>query len=170
MKELRNILQVCRTWEENKKVIESALFIAPGALAVDDLAKLINVRDKHVVERMLSELIEEYNKRDSSIEIFCADGTYQMRIKPAYLDRVRHLAAKAEITKAVQRTLALIAVKEPIKQSLVIKYRNSKAYEHIKLLLEEGFIAREPCGRTYVLKTTEKFRQYFCDIKQQSVA
>ena len=168
MKELRSILEACRSWEENKKIIESALFIAPGALAADELAKLINVKDAHIAEKLLNELIEEYKARDSGIEIFSMDGSYQMRVKPDYLDRVRHLATKAEMNKAVQRTLALIAIKEPIKQSLVIKYRNSKAYEHIRILLGEGFIAREPSGRTYLLKTTEKFRQYFGNIKQQS--
>jgi len=166
MKELKNILEVCRDWDEHKKIIESALFIAPGSLAVEELAKLINVKDTHIAEKLLAELIEEYKARGSGIEIFSMDGSYQMRVKPDYLDRVRHLATKAEMNKAVQRTLALIAVKQPIKQSLVIKYRNSKAYEHIKLLLGEGFIVREPAGRTYLLKTTEKFRQYFGDVKQ----
>jgi len=168
MKELKNILSTCQQWEEHKKVIESALFIAPGALRIDDIAKLVNVKQRHLVEKMLDELTADYKKRNTGIEIFCLDGTYQMRVKPEYLEKVRHLATTAEISKSVQRTLALIAVKEPIKQSLVIRYRNSKAYEHIKFLLEKEYIQRERAGRTYVLRTTEKFKQCFGEIKQQA--
>ena len=167
MKELKTILRACQSWEEHKKVLESALFMAPGALKLEELAKLIGVSDEHTVEQMLNELIEEYNRRESSIEIVCIDNAYQMRVKPEHLDKVRHLATKAEMNKAVQRTLALIAVKEPIPQSHVVKYRNNKAYDHIKLLVDEGFVVREPFGRTYLLRTTEKFRQYFGDINKQ---
>ncbi|MEM4663006.1 MAG: SMC-Scp complex subunit ScpB, partial [Candidatus Diapherotrites archaeon] len=131
----------------------------------EELAKLLNIKHPHVVEKMLAELSEEYKKRDSGVEICCLDGTYQMRVKPEYLSKVRHLAATAEINKSIQRTLALIAVKEPIKQSLVVRYRNNKAYEHIKFLLEKQYIERERQGRTYVLRTTEKFKQCFGEIK-----
>jgi chromosome segregation and condensation protein ScpB len=59
------------------------------------------------------------------------------------------------------KTLALIAYKQPINQSLVVKYRNNKAYDHLKLLLDEAFIKKEPKGRTFVLTTTTKFIEYF---------
>ncbi len=166
MKELKTILRACQSWDEHKKVLESALFMAPGALKLSELAKLVNIKDELVVERMLRELMHEYNARDSGIEIVCIDGAYQMRVKPEHLDKVRHLATKAELNRAIKRTLALIAIKEPILQSHVIKYRNNKAYDHIKFLVEQGFVVREPCGRSYLLRTTEKFRQYFGDIKK----
>lgn len=166
LKELKNLLGVCQSWEEHKKVIESALFIAPGALNIEEISKLLNIKHTHILEKMLNDLMEEYKKRNSSVEIICFDGTYQMRVKPEYVQKVRHLATTAELNKSIQRTLALIAVKEPIKQSLVVKYRNNKAYEHIKFLLEKQYIEREKQGRTFVLKTTEKFRQCFGEIKQ----
>lgn len=167
MRELKAILHACQSWDEHKKVLESALFMAPGSLKLSELGKLIGVKDEHIVKRILKELIEEYNQRESGIEIVCIDGAYQMRVKPEHLDKVRHLATKAEMNKAVQRTLALIAMKEPIAQSHVVKYRNNKAYDHIKLLVNEGFVVREPLGRTYLLRTTDKFRQYFGDINNK---
>jgi len=59
------------------------------------------------------------------------------------------------------KTLALIAYKQPIIQATVVKYRNNKAYDHLKLLLDEGFIKKEPRGRTFTLTTTTKFIEYF---------
>lgn len=166
MKEVKNILYLCQSWEEHKKVIESALFMAPGSLGSEDLAKLLGVKDQALVQRIVSELMEEYNSRNAGIEILPGENAWQMQVKPHYLERVKHLATKAELNKAVQRTLALIAVKEPVQQSLIIKYRNNKAYEHIKQLKEEGFIERQQSGKTYLLKTTEKFKQYFGNVKQ----
>ena len=59
------------------------------------------------------------------------------------------------------KTLAFIAYKQPISQAVVVKYRNNKAYDHLKLLFDEGFIKKEPKGRSFVLTTTTKFIEYF---------
>src|SRR3989344_5452301 len=66
-----------------------------------------------------------------------------------------------EFNKSVQKTLALIAFKQPIKQSLVIKLRNNKGYDHVHLLLEKGLVSKSPFGRTFLLKTTKKFLEQF---------
>lgn len=168
MEKLRELVRAAKEWDENKKLLESALFMAPGSLAFNDLAKLVAVKDKKHVERMLEEIVQEYNSEQKGIEVVCSDGCYQMRVKPSHLEKVKHLALKAEMSKGVQRTLALIAIKEPIKQSLVVKYRNVKAYDHLKHLLEQGFVKREPFGRTYLLRTTPKFKEYFGEIKPKA--
>ncbi|MEM0360816.1 MAG: SMC-Scp complex subunit ScpB [Candidatus Diapherotrites archaeon] len=165
MEKLRELVRIARDWEENKKVLESALFMAPGSIELKDLAKLTSVEDKRHVEEMLAEIMKEYEEGGKGIEVVCQDGAYQMRVKPHHMEKVKHLALKAEMPKGVQRTLALIAIKQPIKQSLVVKYRNVKAYDHLKELLEAGFISKEPFGRTYLLRTTPKFKEYFGEVK-----
>ncbi len=169
MEKLRELVRTARNWNENKKLIESALFMAPGALELNDIAKVVNASDKRVVEQMLAEIMSEYNSDSRGIEVVSQDGCYQMRVKPVHLEKVKHLALRAEMPKSVQRTLALIALKEPIKQSLVVKYRNVKAYDHLKFLLEQGFIHREPAGRTYVVRTTPKFKEYFGEVKPREM-
>lgn len=166
MEKLRELVRLARDWNENKKLIESALFMAPGSLELNDIAKIVNTSSKHV-EQILAEIMSEYNTGSRGIEVISQDGSYQMRVKPVHLEKVKHLALKTEMPKSVQRTLALIALKEPIKQSLVVKYRNVKAYDHLKFLLEQGFIRREPSGRTYIIRTTPKFKEYFGEIKRE---
>lgn len=169
MEKLRELVRVARSWDENKELIESALFMAPGSLELGDIAKIVNTSNKKHVEEMLAEIMFEYNNGSRGIEVVCQDGCYQMRVKPVHLEKVKHLALRAEMPRSVQRTLALIALKEPIKQSLVVKYRNVKAYDHLKLLLEQGFIRREPAGRTYIVRTTSKFKEYFGEIKPREM-
>ncbi|MEM2547017.1 MAG: SMC-Scp complex subunit ScpB, partial [Candidatus Bathyarchaeia archaeon] len=59
------------------------------------------------------------------------------------------------------KTLAYIALRQPVPQKRVIEVRGHHAYGHIKLLKEMGLIASERKGRTAVLKTTDYFADYF---------
>jgi len=164
--EVREIARAVKNWDEHKRVFESALFMAPGSLQLSDLMNLVELKDKRIALRMLGELAAEYSNREGGVEIGAgADGVFQMRVKPHHLEKVKHLAMKSEMHKGLQRTLALIAVKQPIRQSLVIKYRNNKAYDHVKSLVEQGFVERTPSGRTYLLSTTKKFSEVFGEVK-----
>jgi hypothetical protein len=42
-----------------------------------------------------------------------------------------------------------------------VEIRGSNAYDHVKELMERGFLVREPEGRSYKLRITEKFFDYF---------
>ena len=59
------------------------------------------------------------------------------------------------------KTLAFIAYKQPLMQSNLVKVRSNKAYDHLKILEEKGFVSKEPKGRSYMLRTTKKFVEYF---------
>ena len=49
----------------------------------------------------------------------------------------------------------------PIVQSEVVKLRNAKAYDHMKQLEEMGFVMKEKYSRTFKVKLTKKFFEYF---------
>jgi hypothetical protein len=59
------------------------------------------------------------------------------------------------------RALAIIAWKSPVVQSEIVRIRSTKAYDHIEELLTKGFIMREKSGRSYLIKLTPKFFEYF---------
>ena len=83
-----------------------------------------------------------------------------MRVKEEYEDHVSHFAQNSMFSRGVMKTLAFIAYKQPISQSVVIKYRNNKAYDHLKLLVDEDSLKKAK-GRTFILTTTSKFIEYF---------
>lgn len=143
-----------------KRIIEAALFTAPGAIEIKGLASVINT---NVAETrvLVNELIHDYDAKDTSLEIRDEPEGIRMAVKPQYENFVGHMAAAPELHRGIMKTLAFIAYKQPVKQSEVIGFRNSKAYEHITALVEKGFLRKEKRGITYLLYTTPKFREYF---------
>jgi segregation and condensation protein B len=156
--------------EENqdlKKTLEAALFMAPSVVSINDLSRLTQ---KSIVEIRvaLSDLMHEFNERDSALEIIDDSKGYRMGVKKEYERQVSHFASSPELHKGIMKTLALIAFRQPIKQSEIIYLRNQKAYDHIRILTEKGFIKKEKQGITYIITTTKKFADYFGDaIKKQ---
>jgi segregation and condensation protein B len=85
-----------------------------------------------------------------------------MGVKPEYSHLINKLATgQSEFSKAEQETLAIIAYKQPIKQSVIIKIRGNKAYDHIKRFSELGLIKRKKTGHTNELSLEDDFYDYF---------
>ena len=146
---------------ELKKKIEALLFASGRKMTVEELAKLVRTRKKEEVAEALAELKAEYEKSESPMMIFQESDHWKLTTREQYLELVRQINPHTEFTKTVMETLAVIAWKQPMLQSDVIKVRTNKAYDHIKELMEAGFIVKERYGRTYLLKLTQKFYEYF---------
>ena len=142
-----------------KARIEAVLFITAQALEVKDIAEILK-EDEAVVEEALLELIMDYSAREGALEIDDENG-YILQVKQDYMDIVEQLCP-VELKPSVLKTLTIIALKEPIRQSYLKELR-SNAYEHVQELLKMGLIARnkDKNGRSYNLKTTPKFKEYF---------
>ena len=146
---------------ENMKKVEAALFISARFLNLQDLIMLTDVNPL-MIKELLNKLIVRYNRDDSAIEIIIKDNMWKMDVRQEYVSMINKLATgSAEFTKAEQETLAVIAHKQPSLQSDVIKIRGVSAYDHIKILQEEGFITSEKSGRSRIIKITPKFYDYF---------
>lgn len=147
--------------KELKSKIEAILYANPRGISVDKIARLCGIGAKGIVKNALLELQDEYDKRGAGIQIWQnEEGLWLFRILDEYVDLARE-SAKPELDKAVLETLAFIAWKKKVRQSEVVKVRSNKAYEHIKELLDRGFIEAEKKSRTLVLKPTKKFYEYF---------
>src|SRR3989338_9025246 len=143
-----------------KQVLEAALFMSPKPIHFNDLFRLGN---GNILEfrKSLNELMNDLDERDSALELVETGSGFQMKVRHELLDKVNFLASSPEMSSSVTKTLAFIAYKQPVKQSLIVKYRSNVAYDDIKILLEQGFIAREPFEKTFILRTTKKFVDYF---------
>ena len=74
---------------------------------------------------------------------------------------------ETEFDKPIISTLAVIAWKQPILQSKIIKIRGNTAYEHLKLLEEKELILRKPHGLTKLVRLAPKFYEYFDTNKEE---
>ncbi|HIS89948.1 TPA: SMC-Scp complex subunit ScpB [Candidatus Avigastranaerophilus faecigallinarum] len=143
-----------------KSRIEAVLFVTGRAVQLDEIAKILDVEEQEIEDAMLS-LIVDYSSRDGALEIDDENG-YIIQVKDDYMDIVEKLCP-VDISNAVLKTLTVIALKEPIRQSELKELRGSTAYEHVTELVEKGLISRkrDKNGRSYNLKTTPKFAEYF---------
>ncbi|MFW6450121.1 MAG: SMC-Scp complex subunit ScpB [Nanoarchaeota archaeon] len=145
---------------ELRNQIEALLFSAGRMMNPEELSRLTGYK-KEDVAKLAKGLKEHYNNLNSSIMIIEEGDGWKMTVRESYLPLVRNINPHTELSKTVMETLAVIAWKSPVLQSTVIKLRTNKAYDHINELEELGFITREKYGRTFMLKLTQKFFEYF---------
>lgn len=142
-----------------KGLIEAALFAAGKALTLKDLARLSGLPEDEV-QALAEQLINDYAVRQSGLEIRSFDDKYVMQVR-AFLAKEVVSIAPREIDTPLIRTLAIIAHKQPIKQSDLAEVRGNKSYSHVKELERMGLISTKKFGRTKVLATTQGFAEYF---------
>ncbi|MEK6885446.1 MAG: SMC-Scp complex subunit ScpB [Nanoarchaeota archaeon] len=149
--------------EEQKslKKVEAALFISARYLSVQELVELTDINPL-LLSELLEKLREQYQKTETAIEILNKDEFWKMDIRQEYFEMINKLATgKAEFTRAEQETLAIIAYKQPVKQSVIIKIRGNKGYEHVKHFIDIGLVKAKRAGHTLELNLSESFYDYF---------
>ena len=146
--------------EQLKSRIEAVLFVTAKVLQINEIAEIL-CEEPEVVEEALLELIMDYASREGALEIDDENG-YILQVKQDHMDIVEKLCP-VELRPPVLKTLTVIALKEPIRQSYLKDLRGSNAYEHVAELLEKGLISRhkDKNGRSFNIKTTAKFNEYF---------
>ena len=146
--------------EQLKSRIEAVLFTTGKALQTAEIAEILGTDNDSIAEAML-ELIMDYSSRDGALEIDDENG-YILQVKAEHMDIVEKLCPVA-LRPAVLKTLTVIALKEPIRQSYLKEIRGANAYEHVKELVDMGLISRtkDKNGRSFNIKTTPKFAEYF---------
>jgi segregation and condensation protein B len=147
--------------DNTKKTIEAALFISGRWMSVEDLARVVGSGSVGSVKEALRELKSDYDGRSGGVQMANLGDKYRLEIDPAVRDKVYYLAPEPELSPALIKTLALIAYKQPIYQSKVVKVIGNRAYEYIKELRKKEFISVKKKGRTKMLSTTGKFNKYF---------
>jgi len=131
-----------------KARIEAALFVSGKALSINEISDIIKTPVEEIEEALL-ELIMDYSSREGALEI-----------KEDYSEIVENLVP-AEMSETILKTLSAIAIKQPILQSDLVGLRGISVYDHINYLMERELITKKPQGKSFIIKTTPKFREYF---------
>jgi segregation and condensation protein B len=145
--------------DKHKGLIEAALFMSSEPMSIGRLSKIIGVSSLGYIKGTLLELRDEYESRGIHL-VETPDG-WSFQVDRLHLHKVADLTPYADIPEGQKRTLALIAYKEPVTQSEVIKIQGNKTYAYIKSLASRGLIRTEKQGRTKVLSLTQEFERYF---------
>jgi len=146
--------------EPNQKKVEAVLFAVGKEITTERLAVLCAL-ELPEAEQILNQLQQHYQHLQGSLHLVKKENGWKLTVRDEFVPLVSTLVSNTELERPLMETLAVIAWKYPIIQSDVVKLRGSGAYEHMRLLEEQGFIAKEKQGRTFKLKLTEKFFNYF---------
>ncbi len=147
--------------KEDLKILEAVFFISGRFLNMQDLISLSDL-NPIIIGDLIERLKDKYNKEDSALEIVEKNGMWKMDVRQEYSGIINKLATgSAEFSKAEQETLAIIAYKQPIKQSVIIKIRGNKAYDHIKKFFDLDLIKKKKTGHTHELSLSDDFYDYF---------
>lgn len=147
--------------EDIKNKVEAVLFTTGRSLTMQEISQLAGIGSIGLIKDVLTSLREEYGKRVTSLELINENDRWKLSLKRDYMYLTEKLLTDAELDRPAQETLAVIAFKQPVLQSDIIKIRGNTAYDHIKLLREEGFVLSDKSGRTRILKLAPKFYDYF---------
>ena len=146
---------------DNLKVLEAVFFVSGRFLSMQDLISLTDLNPV-MIRELINKLGEKFEKNESAIEIVEKNGLWKMDVRQEYTHMINKLATgSAEFSKAEQETLAIIAFKQPIKQSVIIKIRGNKAYDHVKKFFDLSLIRKKKEGHTHILSLSEDFYDYF---------
>ena len=145
---------------ESEKKVEAILFAVGKEITSERIASLCSMEVKKV-DGIMKKLTADYDNADNSLKITKKDDSWKLTVQDEFVPLVSSIVTSTELERPLMETLAVIAWRYPIVQSDVIKLRNQSAYEHMRLLEEQGFIAKEKFGRTYKIKLTKKFFNYF---------
>lgn len=147
--------------KENTRLIEAVLFISGRFLSIQDLMTYSNLNSIIIIE-ILDKLKDKYKNEDSAIEIVSINDLWKMDVRSEYHNIINRIAAgSVEFTKSEQQTLAIIAYKNPIKQSVIIKIRGNKAYDHVHKFVKLNLIKSKKEGHTNLLTLSDEFYDYF---------
>jgi segregation and condensation protein B len=141
--------------------IEAILYLKAQPLPIPKIAEYAQ-SDRDAVEEGLIELMASYSHRESALEVVETPEGYSLQLRKTFHNLVQTLIP-VDLGVGALRTLAAIALKGSISQTDLIELRGSGAYDHVKELVELGFVRkkRQVEGRSYWLQVSDKFYQYF---------
>lgn len=152
---------------ELKSAIEALLFASGDPLTLNDLSTHLEEKSK-LIEVVIQEMIEEYEKPERGIKIISIKGSYQLVTKAQNSDYIQKLLKKNKrqsLSQASIESLAIIAYKQPITRIDIDEIRGVKSESAIQRLVERELIKEvgrlEVPGRPILYGTTEEFLRQF---------
>lgn len=148
--------------KNNEGIVEAALFLAGRFMSLQELVMYTGINPITLKEVIKNLEVKHNDSPSGALRIQNKGELYKMDIKEEHVWLTNKLASgSAEFTKAEQETLAIIAYKQPINQSVVVKIRGNKGYDHIKKLIDVGLVKTKKVGHTLELKLDDAFYNYF---------
>ena len=131
------------------------------------LAACIGV-DRKIINRIMSEMISEYENTGRGIRIIEIDGSFQMctcRDAYEYLIRLVKIPKNYKLTDVQLEVLSIIAYKQPVTKLEIEKIRGVQSDYAVNRLVEAGLVEEagrlDQPGKPVIFATTREFLRRF---------
>src|ERR1051325_5027435 len=152
---------------ERASVIEALIFVSDEPLSVKTIADVLK-EDKEAVNEAIGALAQEFNARESGLQLREVAGGWQFATRPEYHEHVRAFLKtrpSAKLSIASLETLAVIAYRQPITVPEILEIRGVQSPSAIKTLLDKKLIVakgrKETVGRPMMYGTSKEFLLQF---------
>lgn len=147
--------------DEKKSRLEAALFLAEEPVKKDEISEILDLGSMGFIEELIEEYRKDLDESHRGLELIMTENGYELKVKKDHLEHVSHLAPHQDLNEGQLRTLSLIAYNAPLEQADLVEIRGNRAYQHVKELVNRGFVGKEKDGRTAILDVTDFFLDYF---------
>lgn len=147
--------------DDKKARLEAALYLSEDPIDREQIADILDLGSMGYVDMLIEEFREALESESRGLELIESEAGYELKVKKPHLDHVSHLAPHQDLNEGQLRTLSLIAYNSPVEQAELVEIRGNRAYQHVKELVNRGFVSKEKDGRTAILEVTDHFLDYF---------
>jgi segregation and condensation protein B len=139
--------------------LEAILYASGRPLSLATIVAHLKLENEQEAKQLTIRLGEIYEQDSSPLEVrHLPEDRVVMQLKTDYTKKARKFSIRPLLTAGPLRTLSYIAYNQPIEQREVALARGSQSYQHIKQLVQMGFVEKEKGkGRAKLLKTTDDF-------------
>lgn len=152
-----------RPLNELVALVEALIFVADEPVTVKLLAEVLK-EDKESVDAAVRQLQQEYEERDSGLQVREIAGGWQLATRTELHDEIRQFLKtrpSAKLSIAALETLAVIAYKQPVTVPEILEIRGVQSASAIKTLLEKRLIVtkghKETVGKPMQYGTSKEF-------------
>ena len=151
-----------------KALLEAIVYITEEPLSLAQIAAAL-VQPRERVQKLLEELVAEFDKPEHGVTIREVAGGYKMTTKPEHHETVRNfvksLKPPLKLSLPALETLAVIAYKQPVTSPEIMEIRGVQGAGVLKTLLDRKLIAaagrKNVIGKPILYKTTKEFLVQF---------
>lgn len=148
---------------ELKAIAEALIFVADEPISAKSIADVLKL-ERDAVETAIGDLAEEYEERNSGLQLREIAGGWQIATRPEHHEQIRaYLKSRpsAKLSLASLETLAVIAYKQPVTVPEILEIRGVQSPSAIKTLLDKRLIVakgrKETVGRPMMYGTSKDF-------------
>ena len=156
--------------EENnlKSAIEALIFASEKPITVEQLKKVLGDIDTLSVNKIITELVDDYQAQNRGLRVVEIAGGFQMTTCSNFAPFLKKLFKNRyndKLSKPALESLAIIAYKQPLTKAEIESLRNVNVDGVIKSLTDKNLIRicgrKKIPGRPFVFGTTREFLEHF---------